>query len=308
MIDNFNVENSVHPFQLFLVKRPSSLNTDEYNRIRDMLFNGCFEYKAHYKEISELIDIRVNFFNEIPKVPSFQFKKLERVSFDEIPVKDSDSNEIKKFLRKSNYDFIGFHCNHNVYDEQYELMRSKFMKLIDSESFQSYSAFISSVINDIVKLIQLDITSHNESLKAKFVVNKILTVGLSAFESNFKIAKANTIRLCSELLEINSKSHPSCSKCESKKRLYQYVLKEVERMRGERKSQQIESEEATCDITSFMNRQFKNVDEVKICDIIKLWKCCYNISINKDELVERIKDTMQWRIVSHSRQLIAKRL
>ena len=112
MIDNFSRESSIHPFQLYIVKRSNSLNTDEYNRVRDMLFNDCFEYKAHYKELSELIDIRVNFFNELPKVPSFQYKKLERVSFDEIPVQDSDSNEIKKFLRKSNYDFIGFNCNH----------------------------------------------------------------------------------------------------------------------------------------------------------------------------------------------------
>ena len=57
-----------------------------------------------------------------------------------------------------------------------------------------------------------------------------------------------------------------------------------------------------------MNRQFKNVDEVKISEIIKLYKCCYNITINKDELVERLKETNQWRIVSHSRQLVAKRI
>ena len=307
MISNFNTD-SVHPFQLYLVKRANSLNTDEYNHVRDMLFNNCFDYTAHYKEIDDKIIKRVNYFNEIPKVPSFQFKKLESISFEEIPTQEDDTNEIKKFLRKSNYDFIGFHCNHKTYNEQYELMRAKFMRLIDSSAFRGYSSFISLVITDIVKLIQLDRDCYNESLKEKFIYTEIVNIHLRAFQPDFEIAKANTIRLCSELIEINAKSCPTCSKCEAEKKLYQYVLKEVDRMRSENKSRQIEAEEATSDVISFINRQFKNVDEVKISEVIKLYKCCYNITINKDELVEKIKETNQWRIVSHSRQLIAKRI
>ena len=63
-------------------------------------------------------------------------------------------------------------------------MRSKFMKLIDSESFQSYSSFISSVINDIVKLIQLDTESYNESLRPKDVVYNTCIVKSKSFSND----------------------------------------------------------------------------------------------------------------------------
>ena len=215
---------AVHPFQLYLAKLHSALNTDEYSRIRDALFSHTFSYEGKKPRVNEYIKQRVDYFNELPQVPTFQCKKLETFTFDEIEVHKDDTHEIKKFIRKANHDFIGYHCNHKVYDEQYEMSRVKFMKLIESKAFQSYTNFISHIIYDIITLIEYDNDPERD---------KINSTNCYCFDYKFRIVKHDTINLCSELMTINAKSCPKCAKCEAKRKLYNYVLREVERMRSE---------------------------------------------------------------------------
>ena len=306
------LKTAVHPFQLFVAKRRSDLNTDEYNDIRDALFSHTFSYDAHKPEVQEKINKLVELFNDLPQVPTFQCKKLETFTFDEIEVCKDDTQEIKKFLRKANYDFIGFHCNHKVYDEQYEMSRVKFMKLIDSVAFKSYTSYISRVILKIIKLIEYDNTPdvveeldpyaneddaywfYKERQKERHPINDLV-------QDLYK-TKHDTIKLCSELMAINTKSCPKCAKCEAKRKLYNYVLREVERMRGEL-VEEVEDGEPS-EITEFMDKYFGDIDRIELSAVVNQWKKHHGF-IKQEELVKMLVESSLYRITnSHNKRYV----
>ena len=309
------LKTAVHPFQLFVAKRRNDLNTDEYNDIRDALFSHTYSYDAHKPEVQEKLNKLVDLFNELPQVPTFQCKKLETFTFDEIEVHRDDTQEIKKFIRKANYDFIGFHCNHKVYDEQYEMSRVKFMKLIDSVAFKTYTGFISRVINKIIELMKYDNTPDvdeeldpywDEDDEARYWYCK--THGfpdkhpIKELVQEFGVVKKKTINLCSELMTINNKSCPKCAKCESKRKLYDYVLREVERMRAELVEETEEVEE--CEITEFMNKYFGNIDRVELSTVVNQWKR-YHGFIKQDEIIKMLVESSLYRITnSHNKKYV----
>ena len=286
---------AVHPFQLYVAKRHSALNTDEYNDIRDALFSHTFSYEGKKPRVNEYIKQRVDYFNELPQVPTFQCKKLETFTFDKIEVHKDDTQEIKKFIRKANYDFIGYHCNHKVYDEQYEMSRVKFMKVIDSEAFQSYTGFISQIIYDIIKLIDYDNDPERDEINSN---------NCHCFDFNFRNVKHDTIKLCAELMTINTKSCPKCAKCEAKRKLYDYVLREVERMRSEL-VEEVEDGEPS-EITEFMDKYFGNIDRIELSTVVNQWKR-YHGFIKQDEIINMLIESSLYRITnSHNKKYVNK--
>ena len=296
---------AVHPFQLYVARRCSKSNTDEYNSIRDALFSHTFSYKAHKPEVQEKINKLVDCFNELPQVPTFQCKKLETFTFDEIEVSKDDTREIKKFIRKANYDFIGFHCNHKVYDEQYEMSRVKFMKLIDSESFKSYTSYISRVIYKIIELVEYDNTPDVvEELDPDADMDDAYWFYKQKYEGKHPIknlvedlykTKHDTIKLCSELMTINTKSCPKCSKCEAKRKLYDYVLREVQRMREEQIEEVEECEPSG--ITEFMEKYFADIDRIELSTVVNQWKKHHGF-IRQDDIIKMLVESSLYRITN----------
>ena len=115
---------------------PSSYTFEtEIQRIKQELLTSnldcCAKDETNEEYLYEMQDIT----DHLPKLPEIQQQKLTIPEFDEIEVKPTDSVEIKKFIRKVNYEFLGFHCNHKVMD----------IDLYKSGEFKTYDNFVSLV-------------------------------------------------------------------------------------------------------------------------------------------------------------------
>ncbi|EAX71648.1 hypothetical protein TVAG_225980, partial [Trichomonas vaginalis G3] len=92
---------------------PSSYTFEtEIQKIKQELLQGDLDCTAKDETDEEYLYEMQDIIDHLPKLPEIQQQKLTIPEFDEIEVKATDSVEIKKFIRKVNYEFLGFHCNH----------------------------------------------------------------------------------------------------------------------------------------------------------------------------------------------------
>ena len=188
------------------------------------------------------------------------------------------------------------------------------MKLIDSEAFKTYTGFISRVIYKIIELMKYDNTPDvgeefnpywDEDDQFQYWQRKIHPPDkhpIKDLMQDFYKTKHDTIKLCSELMTINAKSCPKCAKCEAKRKLYDYVLREVERMRSELIEETEEVEE--CEITEFMNKHFGNIDRVELSTVVNQWKR-YHGFIKQDEIIKMLVESSLYRITnSHNKKYV----
>ncbi|KAI5548441.1 organellar and viral DNA polymerase type B, partial [Trichomonas vaginalis G3] len=125
---------------------PSSYTFEtEIQRIKQELLTSNLDCSAkdetNGEELYEMQDI----IDHLPKLPEVQQQKLTIPEFDEIEVKVTDSVEIKKFIRKVNYEFLGFHCNHKVMNKDCDMVYKNISDIYKSEEFKTYDNFVSLV-------------------------------------------------------------------------------------------------------------------------------------------------------------------
>ncbi|EAX83714.1 hypothetical protein TVAG_102230 [Trichomonas vaginalis G3] len=123
---------------------PSSYTFEtEIQRIKQELLTSNLDCSAkdetNGEELYEMQDI----IDHLPKLPEVQQQKLTNPEFDEIEVKVTDSVEIKKFIRKVNYEFLGFHCNHKVMNKDCDMVYKNISDIYKSEEFKTYDNFVS---------------------------------------------------------------------------------------------------------------------------------------------------------------------
>ncbi|EAX70700.1 hypothetical protein TVAG_526490, partial [Trichomonas vaginalis G3] len=123
---------------------PSSYTFEtEIQRIKQELLTSNLDCSAkdetNGEELYEMQDI----IDHLPKLPEVQQQKLTIPEFDEIEVKVTDSVEIKKFIRKVNYEFLGFHCNHKVMNKDCDMVYKNISDIYKSEEFKTYDNFVS---------------------------------------------------------------------------------------------------------------------------------------------------------------------
>ncbi|EAX70925.1 hypothetical protein TVAG_484460, partial [Trichomonas vaginalis G3] len=160
-------------------------------------------------EMEDLID-------HLPKLPEIQQQKLTIPEFDEIEVKPTDSVEIKKFIRKVNYEFLGFHCNHKVMDKDCDMVYKNVSDIYKSEEFKTYDNFVSLVAECVWQI-------RDKDRRGK-VWNKQIRPAM--FE--MKRAIDALVVLAGKVSEYNAKMNPQCSKCKAAMRKYNYSVKEIE--------------------------------------------------------------------------------
>lgn len=86
----------------------------------DLLSNNYdpIKYKLNIETNTNLIHDIFMIFQSMPKLNDITQTIPEVPIFDQIEELKTDSAEIKKFIRKVNYDMIGYHCNHNSINEK----------------------------------------------------------------------------------------------------------------------------------------------------------------------------------------------
>ncbi|EAX83740.1 hypothetical protein TVAG_175110 [Trichomonas vaginalis G3] len=273
---------------------PSSYTFEtEIQKIKQELLQGDLDCTAKDETNEQYLYEMQDIIDHLPKLPEIQQQKLTIPEFDEIEVKPTDSVEIKKFIRKVNYEFLGFHCNHKDCDMVY------FIDIYKSEEFKTYDNFVSLVAKCVWQIRDKDRRGKvwNEQIKpATFELKKTIYA---------------LVVLAGKVSMYNAKMNPQCSKCKAAMKKYNYSVKEIERMRNDYADLKKEVEkpaEDKMDMLTFLNKNYPTADDFLLSDVKKKYKETFGIVKTFDVLKEEIEATKLFKVMNHHNIYHVKRL
>ncbi|EAX87094.1 hypothetical protein TVAG_480820 [Trichomonas vaginalis G3] len=267
---------------------PSSYTFEtEIQKIKQELLTSNLDCSAKDETNEQYLYEMQDLIDHLPKLPEIQQQKLTIPEFDEIEVKATDSVEIKKFIRKVNYEFLGFHCNHKVMDKDCDMVYKNISDIYKSGEFKTYDNFVSLVAECVWQIRDKDRRGKvwNEQIKpAAFALKKTIDalVVLAGFISMY-----------------NAKMNPQCSKCKAAIRKYNYSVKEIERMRNDYADLKKEAEKPAEDkmnMLEFLNKNYPTAEDFLLSDVKKKYKETFGIVKTFDVLKEEIEATKLFRV------------
>ncbi|EAX84576.1 hypothetical protein TVAG_058580 [Trichomonas vaginalis G3] len=279
---------------------PSSYTFEtEIQKIKQELLTSNLDCSAKDEENEQYLYEMEDIIDHLPKRPEIQQQKLTIPEFDEIEVKPTDSVEIKKFIRKVNYEFLGFHCNHKVMDKDCDMVYKNVSDIYKSEEFKTYDNFVSLVAECVWQIRDKDRRGKvwNEQIRpAMFEMKRAIDalVVLAGFISMY-----------------NAKMNPQCSKCKAAIRKYNYSVKEIERMRNDYADLKKEVEKPAEDkmnMLEFLNKNYPTADDFLLSDVKKKYKETFGIVKTFDVLKEEIEATKLFKVMNHRNIYHVKRL
>lgn len=298
------VPQMLHPNDITVAKHECL--TDSYQKsiikIKEQLLNKTLNVKCTLPKNQKYIDDIIELTNKLPVLDGFKKVKPVIPIFDEIMIEEGDSHEIEKFIRKVNYDFIGFHCNHKQFDKQYNKMDAEIAKIVESNDYQAYDKIYSDYSSTIYTILKCD--SYNKEYSERTVIesfkyetNKLIDIILLV---NAKIITANA-----------NVSH-ECYKCKAAVRKYNYCVKEINRMRQnlKRKTELLADNKAEDDFSfdEFMNKNYENMDRIPLSHIKSAYKEAFNLNIKLADLQKLVEDTGRYKVTNCKHTLYANRL
>ncbi|EAX80555.1 hypothetical protein TVAG_033480 [Trichomonas vaginalis G3] len=279
---------------------PSSYTFEtEIQKIKQELLTCNLDCSAKDETNEQYLYEMQDIIDHLPKLPEIQQQKLTIPEFDEIEVKATDSVEIKKFIRKVNYEFLGFHCNHKVMDKDCDMVYKNVSDIYKSEEFKTYDNFVSLVAECVWQI-------RDKDRRGK-VWNK--QIKPAAFELKKTIDAL--VVLAGQISMYNAKMNPQCSKCKAAIRKYNYSVKEIERMRNDYADLKKEAEkpaENKMDMLAFLNKNYPTAEDFLLSDVKKKYKETFGIVKTFDILSEEIEATKLFRVMNHCNIYHVKRL
>ncbi|EAX73850.1 hypothetical protein TVAG_550080, partial [Trichomonas vaginalis G3] len=270
---------------------PSSYTFEtKIQKIKQELLTSNLDCSAKDETNEQYLYEMQDIIDHLPKLPEIQQQKLTIPEFDEIEVKTTDSVEIKKFIRKVNYEFLGFHCNHKVMDKDCDMVYKNVSDIYKSEEFKTYDNFVSLVAECVWEIRDKDRRGKvwNEQLRP------------AMFE--MKRAIDALVVLAGQISMYNAKMNPQCSKCKAAMRKYNYSVKEIERMRNDYADLKKEVEkpaEDKMDMLAFLNKNYPTADDFLLSDVKKKYKETFGIVKTFDVLKEEIEATKLFKVMNH---------
>ncbi|EAY15516.1 hypothetical protein TVAG_210460 [Trichomonas vaginalis G3] len=279
---------------------PSSYTFEtKIQKIKQELLTSNLDCTAQNEENEQYLYEMEDIIDHLPKLPEIQQQKLTIPEFDEIEVKPTDSVEIKKFIRKVNYEFLGFHCNHKVMDKDCDMVYKNISDIYKSVEFKTYDNFVSLVAECVWEI-------RDEDRRGK-VWNKQIK------PATFELKKTidALVVLAGKVSEYNAKLNPQCSKCKAAMRKYNYSVKEIERMRNDYADLKKEAEKPVEDkmnMLEFLNKNYPTAEDFLLSDVKKKYKETFGIVKTFDVLKEEIEATKLFRVMNHRNIYHVKRL
>ncbi|EAX65602.1 hypothetical protein TVAG_507260, partial [Trichomonas vaginalis G3] len=277
----------------FNVGRDEKLHSSSYTfeteiqKIKQELLQGDLDCSAKDETNEQYLYDMQDLIDHLPKLPEIQQQKLTIPEFDEIEVKTTDSVEIKKFIRKVNYEFLGFHCNHKVMDKDCDMVYKNISDIYKSGEFKTYDNFVSLVAECVWQIRDKDRRGKvwNEQIKpACFELKKTIDA---------------LVILAGKVSMYNAKMNPQCSKCKAAMRKYNYSVKEIERMRNDYADLKKEAEKPAEDkmnMLEFLNKNYPTAEDFLLSDVKKKYKETFGIVKTFDVLTEEIEATKLFKV------------
>ena len=271
-----------------------------YQTTNELLTGEC-DISAKHPVNGKYLEQIQNVISTLPRLVNIEKSGLIIPEFDEIEELETDTPEIKKYLRKVNLEFVGYYCNHDVKNEKVNKCESNTVNITSSEEYKEYVEFM----DDMARLV-LDIR-HRDRIQNK------------EFKDFYKLPQSkkvekmmsNVIKLNGEILKSNATTCPTCSRCKATSKKYDYVLKTVQRMREEAEEMRRIREEPIREsdktprgspgatgpsILEFINKHFEGIDRFTVGEVQKSFKNIYNVTITQDKIKEEVSANNGFKI------------
>ena len=233
------------------------------------------KYIQYYQEL----------FNCLIPIHTFQPKKLEEPEIPKIQIEKTDTNEIKKMIRKLNIETQSFSCNHLAFDRKYDSFEADIGKVYLMQEKKD----VDELINRFIHII-MNIEDKDRRNKNAYKLSQEITL------SDIKKINDKIIAINNKLIEIESffKSL-KCHKCEHIMKKYLIVKETIEEMRQELKEERELTEALNSEVAedkysvdTFMKKHFPSIERVLLKDVCNKYKEVYGIHKTltqmKDEL------------------------
>ena len=196
------------------------------SKVIEQIFSNDFNIDIHVMQNHKYLQQILKILSNIPQLQEINKHRVVIPDFEEIEVMKTDSAEIKKFIRKANYDFLGFHCNHKTIDKNYEKFDALIADIYSSPEFVEYRRIYREIGGFIHKITEFDKLGKDAQCDsdAHYVEDT---------EYNAKKLVELIIKINSKIISANSTLIKECSKCKATVKKYNYVIKDVQRMREE---------------------------------------------------------------------------
>ena len=271
----------------------NSCNTNEYelkiSKVIEQIFSNDFNIDIHVMQNHKYLQQILKILSNIPQLQEINKHRVVIPDFEEIEVMKTDSAEIKKFIRKANYDFLGFHCNHKTIDKNYEKFDALIADIYSSPEFVEYRRIYREIGGFIHKITEFDKLGKDAQCDsdAHYVEDT---------EYNAKKLVELIIKINSKIISANSTLIKECSKCKATVKKYNYVIKEVQRMREEYNEQLMpavddQPAESIYSILQFLNDEFPTVDRFPLSDVKSRYKQKFGLSLTIQEMKTQIEET-----------------
>ena len=233
------------------------------------------KYIQYYQEL----------FNCLIPIHTFQPKKLEEPEIPKIQIEKTDTNEIKKMIRKLNIETQSFSCNHLAFDRKYDSFEADIGKVYLMQEKKD----VDELINRFIHII-MNIEDKDRRNKNAYKLSQEITL------SDIKKINDKIIAINNKLIEIESffKSL-KCHKCEHIMKKYLIVKETIEEMRQELKEERELTEALNSEVAedkysvdTFMKKHYPSIERVLLKDVCNKYKEVYGIHKTltqmKDEL------------------------
>ena len=135
-------------------------------------------------------------YNSIIPIHSFEPKKLEVPVIPKIEIESTDSNEIKKMIRKLNIETQSFTCNHLTYDRKYDSFNANIDKVYLMQEKKDVDDFINRIIRIVMSIEDKDRRNKNAYLlgeeimlsEIKKINDKIIAINNKLIESVISVS------------------------------------------------------------------------------------------------------------------------
>lgn len=276
-----------------MFSRANSFNTNEYDKslsvIIDNILNNELIIDLQVPQNQKYIQQILNILSNLPQLQEINKHKVIIPEFEEIEVMKTDTAEIKKFIRKANYDFLGFHCNHKTIDKSYEKFDSLIADIYSSKEFAEYRRIYKEIASDIHRIMSMDKIGKDAEYKEPFHY-------VDQTEYKAKKLIEIIIKINSKIISANSTLIKECSKCKATVKKYNYVLKEVQRMREEYNDNQNTPAENAYSILQFLNDEFPTIDRFPISNVKDRYKQKFGMTLTIEAMKTKIEETNKFTV------------
>lgn len=302
------IKSEKNQYTLALLNRQSPFNIDKLR---------LEENKSYMNQIIANVQA-------IPSIP-IPTCNLDDSVFDaqSIPILDDDSKGLKQDIRRFNREIAKWTCDHSDIHSKQVLYQRDLIRLMESPKYKQINKYLKDMGSACYEIKGKD--ENGLDFLYDHPVDVILDDDEDTYEDdgydNIRISEHKAeeivniaISFKADILEVQAKyERTHCPICEQRKRRYENMIDEVEERRRSDKleyEKQIKAIQDSVDenMDDFMNQYFPNKDNLKLMDIVKMWKLVKKEMITQDEMGGLLEETEHWKITNSHNIKRAKKI